>query len=203
MPAPLDCIACPLNQYRKTVVNGVIEGEGTPELLIIGESPGYQEDQLGRPFIGPTGAILKQELGLRGIETYALTNSMRCYPGDTKKDSEMEAGLTACNPYLLQDIETLKPKVILALGAYAVRALGFDDPITTIMCHILDGPYGVPVVVSYHPAAFMRQPGSLHLFELAVLKTKLLIHGERYGERWEPQVLTLEEFMKQARRGEG
>ena len=197
MGAPPDCKLCPLSHYRTHVVNGRIVGTtNQPPLLIVGESPGAAEDAQGKPFVGPTGAFLAQELKARGITDYALTNAMRCFPGENKKESEMAAGVVACNPYLLEDIDEIAPKVILALGVYAVRALGFNDPMATILCHTLQGPKDTTVVVSYHPAFFFREPGGLHLFDLAVLKVRLLLDGIPYGREWPPQLLTLEEFKK-------
>lgn len=196
LSAPSDCKLCPLNTHRSNVVNMRIVGDNPqPNVLIAGEGPGIMEDSTGLSFVGPTGAYLKQELERRGIYEYALTNATRCYPGEIKKDAEMGAGVEACNPFLLEDIDEVHPKVILALGAYATKALGFDDPMGTILCHILSGPDGIPVVVSYHPAAFFRDPGGLHLFDLAVLKVRLLRDGLSVGEQWEPQLLTQEELI--------
>ena len=195
MGAPSNCTACPLHQHRTTVVNGRIVGtESEVPVMVVGEGPGIQEDSKGLPFIGPTGAYLAQALMLRGINSYALTNATRCHPGETKKDSEMAAGIKACAPYLLEDINEIHPKVILALGAWATRALGFNDPMGTILCHTLEGPNGIPVVVSYHPSYFMRDAGNLHLFDIAVLKVRLLRDGVGYGKSWPPQLLTLEEM---------
>lgn len=152
-----------------------------------------QEDKQGLPFVGPTGAFLRQELNIRGIHNYALSNATRCYPGEDKSDKAMREALTACNTYLLQDIESIQPKVILALGAWAVRALGFDDPMQTILCHVLDFQ-GVPVVISYHPAAFMRDTGSLHLFDVATWKCMRLLNDLSTGPVWEPQLVSIAEF---------
>lgn len=195
MPAPQSCTACPLCLTRTQVVNGVIIGDN-PQLLCIGEGPGVQEDFQGRPFIGPTGDLLAQELKLRGIYSYALSNATRCYPGEDKQEAAMHAGLVACNQYLLEDINAIKPRVILALGAYATRALGFTDPMQTILCHVLEGPMGIPVVVSYHPAAFMRDSGSIHLFELAMYKCMRIINNLPLAEAWPATKLSLEEFKK-------
>ena len=195
MPAPVDCQLCPLHQYRTHVVNGEIRGTGKVELLVVGEGPGGMEDTHARPFVGPTGAFLEQELRANGITTFALTNATRCYPGEAKKEAELRQGIEACHPFLQGDIEALQPKVILALGAWAARSLGYDDPFNTIQCHVLEFD-DTPVVVSYHPAVYFRDAGSLHLFDIALGKVKRLLAGEEVGEKWEPQYLTTEEFKR-------
>lgn len=189
MPAPHDCTACPLHCYRTKVVNGIIVGDD-PQLMVVGEGPGVAEDTQGRPFIGPSGALLAQELRLRGITSYVLTNATRCYPSEDKKESELAAGLAACAQYLDQDVEAIKPKVILALGVWAIKALGIDDPISTVLCHVIEGRHGIPVVPSYHPAAFMRDAGSIHLFEIAVYKAMRVVNDLSPGDRWAPQLIT-------------
>ena len=192
MSAPHNCTACSLCNTRTQVVNGIVVGDN-PQLLVIGEGPGVMEDSKGQPFVGPTGALLKQELGIRGIHSYALSNATRCYPGEDKSDKAMREALEACNTYLLQDIAALQPKVILVLGAWAVRSLGFDDPMQTILAHVLEFQ-GIPAVVSYHPAAFMRDTGSLHLFELAVYKVMRLLNDLSVGREWPPQLISMQEF---------
>lgn len=186
MPAPSDCQLCPLHKYGTNVVNAIAIGDN-PEVMVIGEGPGIQEDRQGIPFTGPTGAILKQELHRRGITRYILSNATRCYPGETKKDAELSLAVTACKPYLLDDIKHYKPKVILAVGAPAVRALGITDPINTIIGQLVCGPLETPVIPSYHPAAYMRDPGSIHMFELAVYKLMRYINNMGMGEEWHPE----------------
>lgn len=201
MSAPHNCALCPLHVYRKNIVNGLVIGEGPHQLLVIGEGPGSGEDTLGLPFVGPSGELLKQELNRRGIFSYAVTNATRCYPGENKKDSEMDAGVKACNPFLLEDIHAIRPKVILTLGAYATHSLGFDDPMDTILCHTLEFE-GVPVVVSYHPAYFMRFGGAIHLFDVATIKVAKLLAGLPLDKVWPPQLLSLEAFKNSMGRGQ-
>lgn len=195
MSAPNDCTLCPLHVYGHNVVNALVIGSN-PELMIVGEGPGIQEDIQGLPFVGPTGAILKQELALRGIKDYVLTNATRCYPGDPKKDNELNQGVEKCLPFLMEDIEQYKPKVILCLGAVALKSLGFDDPMDTVLNHVLEGPNGIPVVVSYHPAYFMRFSGSIHLFELAVYRIFRILNGLDLDVVWEPTIVDYREVVK-------
>lgn len=193
MPAPEHCLACPLSYYRSQIVNMYIVGTN-PQVMVVGEGPGVQEDYQGRPFIGPTGSFLTQELNRYGIRDYALTNATRCYPGEDKKEAELAKGIEECNEYLLEDIREIKPKVIIALGAWAVRSLGFTDPINTIVNHCLIGPENVPVIISYHPASYMRDTGSIHLFSLAVYKAFRVLKGLEVGPTWEPHVISCDEF---------
>lgn len=197
MGAPEHCLKCPLSYYRSQVINAFVVGDN-PQLMIVGEGPGVQEDYQGRPFIGPTGEFLTQELHRYGIKSYVLTNATRCYPGEDKKEAELAQGVAECNEYLLEDIAKYKPKVILSLGAWALRSLGFSDPITTVTNHCLEGPLDTPVVVTYHPATYMRDSGSIHLFSRAVYKAFRILNGLEVGPVWEPHVITFKEFKEYA-----
>lgn len=192
--APPDCTACPLHQTRKQVVQSVLVGQGPHELLVVGEGPGAAEDNLGEPFVGPSGYLLRNELRLRGVESYALANATRCFPG-TEDKRGLAQGLRACNSYLRRDLEILRPKAILALGEYALRALGFKPyAFSPYVGHVLERE-GIPVVVSFHPAAILRNPGDLALFERAVLKARLLLEGARLGRCWAPELTSKESIL--------
>lgn len=113
---------CTLCDLHKNAINVCIDGVGPlpAPILIVGQAPGYQEDQLGRPFIGPSGALLREL-----IEPFPfsvrITNAARCYPPRDAKPTLTQ--IAACRPYLIEEIIACKPEVIIALGDTALQAL--------------------------------------------------------------------------------
>ena len=151
-----DCQRCPLHRARRNLVFG--EGNPKAGLVFIGEAPGEEEDRQGRPFVGRAGQLLTKIIGAMGLERQDvyICNILKCRPPQNRnpKQEEMET----CEPFLIKQIEALRPKVICALGTFAARRiLQTDVPIT-----VLRGKFhefrGVRVMPTYHPAYLLRNP---------------------------------------------
>lgn len=151
------CTRCSL---YKTAANPV-PGEGNPDadFMCVGEAPGATEDQTGRPFVGAAGQLLTKILGAIDLsrEDVYICNVLKHRPPGNRNPLPDE--VKACSPYLIRQIELIRPKVILALGTFAAQTLLN----TTLSIGKLRGQvhryYGVPLVVTYHPAALLRNPG--------------------------------------------
>jgi DNA polymerase len=150
------CRRCPLCEGRTQAVPG--EGHPTAGLMVIGEGPGEQEDLSGRPFVGRAGALLDKIL--ESIDaprpTVFIANVVKCRPPRNRAPLPDERA--ACLPYLHRQIALVRPKVLLALGATAAEAmLGVKQPLGSLRLkvHRYDA---IPLVVSYHPAALLRNP---------------------------------------------
>jgi uracil-DNA glycosylase len=152
-----DCKRCGLCRERKSIVFGV--GSAQAELVVIGEAPGQQEDEVGEPFVGPAGQMLdkmlENVLGLRRDQTYIL-NVVKCRPPKNRNPEPDE--LQACRPFLDAQLRAIAPKVILLLGAVAYRTVFRTD--AGIMRN--RGRWheygGVPVMPTFHPAYLLRSP---------------------------------------------
>ena len=159
--AGAQCVACSLCHEREHVVVG--EGSPQPEVMIIGEAPGDQEDRQGKPFVGKSGKLLDNMLHAigrdRGEKVY-MTNAIKCRPPGNRNPKPKE--VAACRPFLERQIELLRPKQILLLGQSAVSAvLGDEQSLRTSRGKPVDyAPKGqsIPVVVAYHPAYLLRRP---------------------------------------------
>ena len=150
------CTRCPL---YATATNPV-PGEGNPDadLMVVGEAPGATEDETGRPFVGAAGQLLTKILGAIQLtrEEVFICNVLKHRPPGNRNPRPEE--VAACSPYLVRQIELIRPKVLLALGTFAAQTL-LD---TKLSIGKLRGQihqyYGVPLVVTYHPAALLRNP---------------------------------------------
>ncbi len=151
------CTRCPL---YSTATNPV-PGEGNPNagFMCVGEAPGATEDETGRPFVGAAGQLLTKILAAIDLrrEDVFICNVLKHRPPGNRNPRPEE--VAACSPYLIRQIELIRPKVILALGTFAAQTL-LD---TKLSIGKLRGQvhryYGVPLVVTYHPAALLRNPG--------------------------------------------
>jgi uracil-DNA glycosylase family 4 len=156
-----ECRACRLADSRTQTVFGV--GARQPAWLVIGEAPGADEDARGEPFVGQAGKLLDAMLvavGLRRDENAFIANVLKCRPPGNRDPSNDE--VAACRPFLMRQIELLKPGLILIVGRIATQAL--LDPDTSLArargkVHRLDvGGRSIPTVVTYHPAYLLRTP---------------------------------------------
>jgi DNA polymerase len=150
------CKQCPL---YKTATNPV-PGEGNPhaELMCVGEAPGATEDETGRPFVGAAGQLLTKILAAIDLprEQVYICNVLKHRPPGNRNPAPEE--VTACSPFLIRQIELIKPKVILALGTFAAQTLlNTKTPIGKLRGSV-HRYHGVPLVVTYHPAALLRNP---------------------------------------------
>ena len=152
-----DCKRCGLCAERRNIVFGV--GSPNTSLAVIGEAPGYHEDRIGEPFVGPAGEMLDNMLarvvGIPRPEAYIL-NIVKCRPPKNRNPLPDEVG--ACLPFLERQIDALRPDAILLLGSVALKSL-FNTP-QGIMRH--RGRWmsyrNIPVMPTFHPAYLLRNP---------------------------------------------
>jgi uracil-DNA glycosylase len=147
------CALCP---HRTNAVPG--EGNPNARLFLCGEGPGATEDAQGRPFVGQAGNLLNGILEAIEVprESVYITNIVKCRPPQNRKPLPDE--IAACIPYLHRQLEIIKPKVILALGSTAGEALlGVRKSLGELRgkVHTYNG---IPLIVTYHPAALLRNP---------------------------------------------
>lgn len=150
------CTRCPLHRTRTNPVPG--EGNPKAQLMLIGEGPGETEDRLGRPFVGRAGELLNDILTAIELprETVYIANIVKSRPPQNRKPLPDE--VSACIPYLHRQIALIKPKVILAMGGTAGESLlGVKKSLTELRGKVHRFA-GIPLVVTYHPAALLRNP---------------------------------------------
>lgn len=156
------CRSCDLHKNRKQAVPG--QGNPAPEILFIGEAPGADEDEQGLAFVGAAGQLLTQMIVAMGYsrDQVFIANIAKCRPPDNRPPLPEE--MAACMPYLKEQIRLLAPKVIVALGATAVKGLLNPDPAETISR--LRGKWqtfeGIPLMPTFHPAYLLRNPSAKH-----------------------------------------
>ena len=135
--------------------------------MVIGEGPGETEDLLGRPFVGRAGQLLDKMLGGIGLarEDVYICNTVKCRPTTPsakgpKNRAPEPTEMANCRPYLDEQIDIIQPMAILALGAPAAKSfLGRDFQITKMRGRWYEGPNGIPLMVTFHPAYILRQTG--------------------------------------------
>lgn len=150
------CTACPLHQSRTHTVFGV--GSLTPELMIIGEAPGFYEDQQGEPFVGRAGSLLNNMLKACGLtrESVYIANMIKCRPPNNRDPAPLE--LSQCRHFLDTQIKLLNPKLILLVGRIAAQNLLQRPDTLSKLRGTLHQYLQIPVIVSYHPAYLLRNP---------------------------------------------
>jgi len=150
------CTACVLAETRIKVVFG--SGSARAGIVIIGEAPGANEDAQGLPFVGRSGQLLDQLLAAVGIarsDAY-ICNVVKCRPPQNRDPRPEEA--VTCAPFLRAQLETLRPRVLCALGLHATRwLLPGKEPMAKLRGQILEYR-GIPTIATYHPAAILRNP---------------------------------------------
>ncbi len=155
------CNACGLCKEREHVVVG--QGVMQPAIMVIGEGPGDQEDRQGVPFVGRSGMLLDNMLSAigssRSSDVYAA-NIIKCRPPGNRNPRPAE--IAACRPFLMRQIELVRPFSILALGRFAAQTLlGGDAQLAEMREQsfaLEHAGLSIPVVVSYHPAYLLRRP---------------------------------------------
>ena len=150
------CNACKLCSGRTKTVPG--EGPADARLVVIGEGPGKTEDETGRPFVGRAGELLTKILEAIKLprDQVFICNIVKCRPPDNRLPQYDE--IAACLPFLYRQIELVKPKVILAMGGTAAQSLLNTKQSLGAMRNQIHRFRGIPVVVTYHPAALLRNP---------------------------------------------
>jgi uracil-DNA glycosylase len=148
------CRLCEIAKTRTKVVPG--EGSENAEILFIGEAPGYHEDQMGRPFVGPAGQLLDKLLTSINLKRHQvhIANVIKCRPPNNREPTPEE--IENCSPWLDKQIELLKPKMIVTLGRYSMAKFFPGKTISKI--------HGTGVKINgiiyfamYHPAAALHQ----------------------------------------------
>jgi len=152
------CTRCKLSRSRSTIVFG--SGHARAQLLVVGEGPGEEEDRQGKPFVGRAGQLLTRMLESVGFDRERdcyIANVVKCRPERNRNPEPDE--VAACNPFLMAQLDTLQPKVILALGNFAAQTLlATREGITKIRGRVY--PYRACVLVpTFHPAFLLRNPG--------------------------------------------
>ena len=152
------CKKCNLHVTRKNTVFG--EGDPDSDIMIIGEAPGREEDEVGRPFIGRAGKLLNEFLKSIGLnrDLVFIVNTIKCRPPENRDPEIVE--IDACSDYLDQQINIIKPKVLVLLGKIAAnRLLGEDIPMSELrLKKFFIDKYDIPIIVFYHPAYILRSP---------------------------------------------
>jgi uracil-DNA glycosylase family 4 len=153
-----DCTRCKLHtQGRKQIVFGV--GSPSAELMFVGEAPGADEDAQGIPFVGRAGQLLTKMIEAMGFsrDDVYIANVLKCRPPGNRDPQPDE--VESCEPFLFQQIATIQPKVIIALGAFAARTLlKTQDPISRLRGRIYEYR-GAKLIPTFHPSFLLRSPG--------------------------------------------
>src|SRR5438552_12672217 len=149
------CRMCKLCERRTVAVPG--EGSPKAEIMFIGEGPGFNEDQQGRPFVGAAGQLLTEMLGVIGLrrEEVFITNVVRCRPPGNRDPLPDE--LQACDTYTERQIAVLEPKLIVTLGRYSMARFVGQGPMRELHGRTREWN-GITCLAMYHPAAILRTP---------------------------------------------
>ena len=152
-----DCTRCKLHQQGRTqIVFGV--GNPSADLMFVGEAPGADEDIQGVPFVGRAGQLLTkiiEAINLKRDDVY-IANVIKCRPPGNRNPDPDE--VESCEPFLFQQIDRIQPKVIVALGTFAAKALlKTQDPISRLRGRVYDYR-GAKLVPTFHPAFLLRSP---------------------------------------------
>jgi uracil-DNA glycosylase len=154
-----DCTRCKLHRLgRRQIVFGV--GNPQADLMFVGEAPGHDEDVQGIPFVGRAGQLLTkiiEAIDLKREDVY-IANVIKCRPPENRNPEQDE--VETCEPFLFRQIDVIKPKVIVALGTFAARALLRTlDPISRLRGRVYEYR-GAKLIPTFHPAYLLRNPSS-------------------------------------------
>ena len=166
------CQRCQLGKHRTKAVPG--EGSENAEILFIGEAPGWHEDQQGRPFVGPAGQYLEQllaSIGSRREQVY-IANVIKCRP--TGNRDPLPAEIVACRPWLEQQIELIRPKMVVTLGRYSM-AMFFPGKSISKIHGTAQKRGNIIYYAMYHPAAALHQQSLRRAIEEDMLRIPSLL----------------------------
>lgn len=166
-----DCRGCELYQRATQTVFG--EGSSRKaSVLVVGEQPGDVEDKEGRPFVGPAGSVLDDALEQLGVDRSSLyvTNAVKHFKWEPRGKARLHKTpsareVAACRPWLMAEMQVVRPALVVSLGATAARALlGPGARVLRQRGQIVEGPQGRPVLVTVHPASILRmkEPADRH-----------------------------------------
>ena len=153
-----DCTRCKLHTLGRTqIVFGV--GNPNADLMFVGEAPGADEDIQGVPFVGRAGQLLTrmiEAMGFKRDEVY-IANVLKCRPPGNRNPEPDE--IATCEPFLFQQLASIEPQVVIALGAFAARTLlKTDAPISRLRGRVHDYRGGAKLIPTFHPAFLLRSP---------------------------------------------
>ena len=157
-----ECTRCKLSTGR----NAIVFGEGNPEarLVFIGEGPGQEEDQQGKPFVGAAGQLLT-DIIVKGMqlkrEDVYICNIVKCRPPENRNPEPDE--IEACEPFLIKQLQAIKPQVIVGLGNVAVKTLLKTKAGITSLRGTWQTYQGIPLMPTFHPAYLLRTPSDKKL----------------------------------------
>jgi uracil-DNA glycosylase len=172
-----DCTRCKLcNLGRRQIVFGI--GNPNADLMFVGEAPGRDEDIQGIPFVGRAGQKLTQiieAIGLKRDDVY-IANVIKCRPPENRNPEPDE--VESCEPFLFRQVDTIKPKVIVALGTFAAKSLlKTTDSISRLRGRVYDYR-GAKLVPTFHPAFLLRNPSCRREVWEDMKKVRALLNGE-------------------------
>lgn len=160
------CKECSLGNSRLNAVIGV--GSPTADLMFVGEGPGFDEDHKGEPFVGKAGQLLTKIIEAMGYtrENVYITNIVKCHPMIDPTNPEKRSNdrpptpleMETCKHYLDEQIEIIKPKIIVALGASSAKSLLYSEESISKIRGIVKEYKGIKLMPTYHPAALLRNP---------------------------------------------
>lgn len=183
-----DCQRCGLCKGR----NNIVFGEGNPDadVMFVGEAPGYNEDQQGRPFVGKAGRMLDRwldEAGLKRADVY-ITNVVKCRPEDNRDPKEEE--IETCSKFLRVQIALIRPKVIVTLGRFAANLLSGQQEVKMRILRSRPWLYDdektgmkLPICCLYHPAWVLRKGRDPYVTEEFQVAVQDLQEALRVAER--------------------
>lgn len=154
----LGCTRCGLAESRTQVVFS--DGNPRGKLVVVGEAPGANEDRTGLPFVGQAGQMLDLMLAAVGLsrkDSVYICNVLKCRPPGNRNPKPAE--IRACSPWLLRQLELVEPRALLAVGTFAAQLLTSSDRPLGKLRGQTHSYQGIPLVVTYHPAALLRNPG--------------------------------------------
>lgn len=151
-----DCRRCKLCSTRKNIVFGT--GSPTAQLMFVGEAPGADEDAQGQPFVGRAGQLLTKMIQAMGLsrEAVYIANIIKCRPPENRNPQPDE--IAACSPFLLKQIESIRPKVICALGTFSAQTLLETQQKISALRGKFHDYHGVKLLPTFHPAYLLRNP---------------------------------------------
>ena len=174
------CVRCPLSETRTQVVVG--DGALDAELMFVGEAPGYHEDRQGLPFVGQSGKLLTtllEGIGLQRSQVF-IANVLKCRPPGNRDPLPEE--IAECEPYLMRQIDLIRPRVICTLGNFATKLLsGRPDGISRVHGHELPieiGGHRLLLYPLFHPAAALYTRAMLATLEADFARIPQLLRGD-------------------------
>ncbi len=166
------CVRCPLCQSRTRVVPG--EGPEDAMILLLGEAPGREEDETGRPFVGRSGRLLDECLAAAGIKRsdVFITNVVKCRPPDNRRPKRGE--MESCRTYLRAQLELIDPRTVCLMGNVAARAVLDREGINALRGQVFEGRF----IVTFHPAAIVRNRNRKDDLISDLKKARILAEGQ-------------------------